>query len=95
MICFSQVLFKQAAARFTIPSRSLETPFGVLPALYNFLAFNNLMYIVNGAIDNKSVKRNRIGKILVKTMLLNQLRVTAPIESLHNLIETLKSDRLE
>ena len=42
-------------------------------------------------------------KILIKTMgqwyaelkLLNQLGVTAPIESLHNLIETLKSDRPE
>ena len=30
--------------------------------------------------------------MVYKTKLLNQLRVTAPIESLHNLIETLKSD---
>ena len=30
-----------------------------------------------------------------RTKLLNQLGVTAPIKSLHNLIETLKSDKPE
>ena len=60
-----------------------------------------LIYNVYGAIDNKNVRRNRIGQnlgedngsIVCKTKLLNQLGVTAPIESLHNLFETLKSDR--
>ena len=35
------------------------------------------------------------GSVVGRTNLLNQLGVTAPIESLHNLIETLKSDRPE
>ena len=35
------------------------------------------------------------GSMVCRTKLLNQLRVTAPIENLHNLIETLKSDRPE
>ena len=35
------------------------------------------------------------GSVVCRTKLLNQLGVTAPIESLHNLIETLKSDRPE
>ena len=60
-----------------------------------------LIYNVYGTIDNKNVRRNRIGQNLGKdngsmvcrTKLLSQLGVTAPIESLHNLIETLKSDR--
>ena len=42
--------------------------------------------------DNKNVKRNRIGQnfgqdngsMVCKIKLLNQLGVTAPIESLHN-----------
>ena len=54
-------------------------------------------------IDNKNIGRNRIGQnlgeddgsMVCKTKLLNQLGVAAPIESLHNLIETLKSDRSE
>ena len=49
----------------------------------------------------ENVRRNRIGQNLGKdngsmvcrTKLLNQFGVTAPIESLQNLIETLKSDR--
>ena len=70
----------------------LRRPSGVLLALYNFLAFNNLNYIVYGAIDNKNIRRNRIGQnlgedngsMVCRTKLLNQLGVTAPIESLHN-----------
>ena len=62
-----------------------------------------LIYNVYGAINNKNVRRNLIGQhfgkdngsLVCRTKLLNQLGVTAPIESLHNLIETLKSDRPE
>ena len=72
-------------------------------ALQKFLAFNDFNFNVHGAIDNKNIGRNRIGQnlgeddgsMVCKTKLLNQLGVTAPIESLHNLIETLKSDRPE
>ena len=47
------------------------------------------------AIDNKNVRRNRIGQsfggdnglMVCRTKLLNQLGVTAPIESLHNLFK--------
>ena len=57
-----------------------------------------LIYNVYGTIDYTNVRRNRIGQNLGKdngsmvcrTKLLSQLGVTAPIESLHNLIETLK-----
>ena len=81
----------------------LRRPLGVLPALQNFLSFNNLIHNVYGTIDNKNVKRNRIGQnfgedngsMVCRTKLLNQFGVTAPIESLHHLIETLKSDRPE
>ena len=53
------------------------------------------------AIDNKNVRRNRIGQyfgkddesMISRTKLLNQFEITAPIETLHNLIVTLKSDR--
>ena len=78
--------------------RSPETPLGVHA---NFLAFNKFTFNVYGTIGNKNVRRNRIGQNLGKdngsmvcrTKLLNQFGVTAPIESLQNLIETLKSDR--
>ena len=61
------------------------------------------MYIVYGAIDNKNIRRNRIGQsfgqdngsIVCRTKLPNQLGLTAPIDSLYNLFETLKSDRPE
>ena len=47
------------------------------------------------------MRRNRIGQnfgndngsMVCRTKLLKQLGVTTPIESLHNLIETIKSDR--
>ena len=60
-----------------------------------------LIYNVYGTIDNKNVRRNRIGQNLGKdngsmvcrTKLLSQLGITAPIESQHKLIKTLKSDR--
>ena len=89
------------AARLMNASRSLETPFGRLTCVIDFLAFNNFNFNVYGAIDNENVRRNRIGQnvgkdngsMVCRTKLLNQLGVTAPIESLHNLIETLKSDR--
>ena len=42
----------------------LRRPSGVLPALYNLLAFNNFHFNVYGAIDNKNVRRNRIGQNL-------------------------------
>ena len=53
---------------------------------------NNNVY---GTIDNKNIRRNRIGQhfgedngsMVCRTKLLNQLGVTTPIESLHNLIE--------
>ena len=53
--------------------------------------------------DIINIGRNRIGQNLVeddgsmvcKTKLLNQLGVTAPIESQHNLLETLNSERSE
>ena len=60
--------------------------------------------MIYGAIDNKNAKAksyclNDLGKdngsMVCRSKLLNQLGVTAPIESLHNLIETLKSDRPE
>ena len=49
------------------------------------------------------MSKNRLGQyfgddnglLVCRTKLLNQLGVTAPIESLHNLIEILKSDRPE
>ena len=56
-----------------------------------------------GLLTAKNVRRNRIdqnfgednGSMVCRTKLLSQLGVTAPIESLHNLNETLKSDRPE
>ena len=56
-----------------------------------------------GLLTTKNVRRNRSGQnfgedngsMVCRIKLLNQLGVTALIESLHNLIETLKSDRLE
>ena len=65
---------------------------GVLPALYNLLAFNNFNFNVYGVIDNKNIRRNRIGQnfgedngsLVCKAKLLNHFGVTAPIESLHN-----------
>ena len=89
-----------------LPLRGLRTlrvilrrPSGVLPAL----SIAPPSYNVYGTIDNKNVRRNRIdqnfgednGSIVCRTKLLNQLGVTAPIESLQNLIETLKYDRPE
>ena len=87
------------AARLTNASRSLKTPFGLLTCVINFLAFNNFNFNVYGAIDNENGEIVLV-KILVKTMvcrtkLLNRLGLTTPIENLHNLIETLKSDRPE
>ena len=55
-------------------------------------------------ITYKYIRRNLIasqhfgkdnGSMVCRTKLTNQLGVTAPIESLYNLIETLKSDRPE
>ena len=66
--------------------RSHETPFGRLTCIMKFNYSIILIYSVNWAIDNKNVK-------VSSYRLLNQLGVTAPIESLHNLIETHKSDR--
>ena len=93
----------QAAAWFALcglrtRSVRLRRPSGVLPAL---LIAPSSSYNVYGTIDNKNVRRNRIeqnfgkdnGSMVCRTKLLNQLGVTEPIESLHNLIETLKSDR--
>ena len=61
------------------------------------------MYIVYGTLNSKNVRRNRIGQsfgkengsMVCRTKLLNQLGVTAAIESLYDLTETLKFDRLE
>ena len=43
----------------------------------------------------KSYWSKEDGQMVWRTKLLNQLGVIAPFESLHNLIETLKSDRPE
>ena len=77
-----------SAARLTNAWRSHETPFGRLTCITKFNYSIILIYSVYWAIDNINVKANSY-------RLLNQLGVTAPIESLHNLIETYKSDRPE
>ena len=80
----------------------LRRPSGVLPALKIFFHSTILINNVYGAIDNKNVVMSyRIrqnfckddGSMVRRTKLLNQLGVTALIESLHNLFETLNSDR--
>ena len=66
--------------------RSHETPFGRLTCITKFNYSIILIYSVYWAIDNKNVRANSY-------KLLNQLGVTARIKSLHNLIETRKSNR--
>ena len=54
-----ELLYKQAAARITKVTRSLEAPFGRLTCIIDYPTSS---YNVYGTIDNKNVRRNRIGQ---------------------------------
>ena len=68
------------AARLTNASDSPETPFGRLSCIIKFYSINKCSSNVYGTIDNKNVRRNRIGEnlgedngsMVYKTKLLNQ-----------------------